>query len=297
MKVRAYVSRDAASLTAVHQQSPFRFNQDVQRLRAVNGRIWVVADVRNTAVGYAAMLPVPGLVDLLELEGGIVPEKRRMGYGRLLLRHVLEQAKSTPYRQLSVRVPNPDDQETHFLQAHGFFLEHEEWVLRKEPLLPDKETLAPEVRVLAIADEATAVASFIALYEQSFAPHPWYQPYIPAELTANLSHPHDLLFLYTAQTAYQSAIPNPQSAIGFAWLHLQGTMGEIEPMGITPMWQGKGYGRILLRATLQHLAQRGASSAQITAWHNNHRAIHLYQNIGFQHVHTHTYLAYNLHKA
>ncbi len=296
MKVRAYTPRDAVSLTAVSGQAPARFNQAVTQVRRIGGRIWVAADERNTAVGYAALLPVPGLVDLLELEGGIVPEKRGMGYGRLLLRHVLEQAKNAPYRQLSVRVPHPDGPAARFLQAQGFFLAHEEWVLHKEPLLPDEDTSAPEVSVQAIADKATAVATFIALYDQSFAPHPWYQPYTPAEIAANLPHPHDLLFLYTAQTAHQSTIPNPQSAIGFAWLHLHGTVGEIEPIGIAPMWQGKGYGRSLLRAALQTLAQRGATSAQITAWRSNHAAIHLYQSSGFQHAHTHTYLAYNLHK-
>lgn len=290
MKVRAYTSRDAASLTAVSRQTPARFNRAMTQVRRIGGRIWVVVDEQDTAVGYAALLPVPGLPHLAELQGEIVPDRRGMGYGRLLLSYVRQQAAGAPYRQLSVKVPNLDDAAARFLLAQGFFLEHEEWVMHQQPLTVNQEPIAPEATVWTIADQATAVATFLTLYDQSFAPHPWYQPYTASEVQATLANPADILFL-------QSPISPHQSPIGFAWLHRHGPVGEIEPMGIVPAWQGKGYGRSLLRAALQNLAQQGTTSAQITAWRSNHAAIHLYQNSGFQHTHTHTYLAYNLRAA
>lgn len=290
MQVRAYTSRDAASLTAVSRQTPARFNHAMIQARRVGGRIWVVVDEWDTAVGYAALLPVPGLPHLAELQAEIVPDRRGMGYGRLLLSHVRQQAKSTPYQQLSVKVPSLESATARFLLAQGFFLEHEEWVMRQEQLALSQEPMTPALSVWTITDEATAVATFTTLYDQSFTPHPWYQPYTPAELQATLETPTDILFL-------QSPVAALQSPIGFAWLHRRGPVGEIEPMGIVPAWQGKGYGRRLLQAALQKLAQRGATSAQVTAWRNNHAAIHLYQRSGFQHTHTHTYLTYNLREA
>ncbi len=296
MRIRGFQVADTAVLTQLtnhllpeHPLSPAAYARYVARLQQNHGRFWVVSDGSGTAVGYAALLPVPGLPRLAELTGGIVASKRRQGYGRFLLRHILQEMPTTPYRQLSANVPRMDSATARFLQGHGFFLEHEEWTLIKEQLAMSNEQPTLANCSLLIVDLETAVATFLTLYDQTFAPHPWYQPYTSTEVKALLNSSTDILFLQSAPSNLQ-----PPTPIGFAWLHLNGRVGEIEPIGIVPAWQGKGYGRFLLHAALHQLAQRGATSAQITAWRSNKTAVRLYQNLGFCHHQTHTYLAYNL---
>jgi len=285
MHVRGFRLTDTAVLSPPHRRL------FPSRLRQSNGRVWIVANEQGTAVGYALTTPVPGLPGLLELDGHILPQQQRKGYGRFLLQHVLQDLAKTNAWQLSHSVTDVNTPAAHFLRACGFFVEHEEWTMVNEQLAMSNEQTALDNCSLFIvhSDWATAVPTFLSLYHKAFSPHPWYQPFTPTEVQATLAHPTDLLFL-------QSPIPNLQSPspIGFAWLRQDGTASEIEPIGIVPAWQGKGYGRILLTAALQQLAQRGATAVQITTWRSNTAAIHLYQSLGFQHNHTITYLAYNL---
>ncbi len=149
---------------------PPSFARQVARWEQNHGRFWVVVDESGIAVGYAILTPVPGLSRLAELVGGVVAGKRRQGYGRFLLRHILQKMDATPYRQLSVKVPGMDSSAASFLQAHGFFLEHEEWTLIKEQLAISNEQPAFDNCSLVIADSETAVTTFLALYDQAFCP-------------------------------------------------------------------------------------------------------------------------------
>lgn len=292
MNVRGFQPADAAILQLLAGDGvlPSWTGHNQLNLDPENGRFWVIEDESAAVVGYAAIAPVPGLPGLAELDGAILPPKRRRGYGRFLLRHVVQELAHSPFRQLSHRLAYPTSPAGHFLRANGFFVEHEEWVMQKTPPSPGREQAAIDDWLLTIGHLPTAVATLLTLYDQSFAPHPWYQPYTASEVQAILAHPDDILFL-------QPPIPTLQSPIGFAWLHLNGPVGEIEPIGIVPAWQGKGYGRFLLKAALHKLSQRGADTAQITAWDSNTNAIRLYRSLGFHRTHTHTYLAYNLREA
>lgn len=298
MKIRPFRRADTTVLTQLnnhlfpeHPLTLAAYARYVARLQQNHGRFWVVTDGSGTAVGYAALMPVPGLPELGELVGGVVASRRRQGFGRFLLRHILQEMPATPYRQLSAKVAAPDAPVARFLQGYGFFVEHEEWTMINDLLTMNVEQpgIVPCSLSIAHVDRETAVATFLTLYDQAFAPHPWYQPYTPTEVKASLNSSTDILFLQSPTSDLQ-----PPTPIGFAWLHVNGRVGEIEPIGIVPAWQGKGYGRFLLSAALRQLSQRGATSAQITVWRSNTPALHLYQSLGFRHRQTHTYLAYNL---
>ena len=247
-------------------------------------RTWVVVNGRFLA--YLTLLPVPGLDGVFELEGGVHPQWQRQGIGSWLWTSIQAQLNHTPIHQLSYCVTDMNSPTAHFLQKHGFTVEHEEWELIRPFLtnLPPVTDL-PNVRSATFSNRNRAIKTFCTLYDNSFATYPWYQPYTAAEVAATLATSQDILFLR------RDDIP-----IGFAWLHIEDGIGEIEPFGIVDAWQGHGYGRILLTAALHQLAQHGATSAQIGAWHNNAPALHLYQSLGFQHTNTLTYLALTLKK-
>lgn len=285
--IRSYDPADASRLFAIHSEA---FSGRQATAEALDGRLrhlvdsggcaWVLQEEQDL-VGYAVVSPLPGLDRVMTLEGFIDPARRRRGFGRRLLQHVLHSLKQSGVRQLSYGVTSLDSPAAHFLLANRFFIEHEEWQMKRSLLLDLPASPAADLRTFP---RAVAIGHFCSLYDQSFGGKPWYQPYSPAEVEATLHDPGDLIFLVTKETP-----------IGFVWVRQSnGGAGEIEPIGVAEGYQGQGHGRTLLLAGLHSLKHQGVEVANIGVWRENQAAIHLYQELGFRHVQTLTYLAFNL---
>ncbi len=260
--------------------SSIRLHHHLQTIQQTGGNVWVMK-VGETAVGYAAISPVPGLPALAALEGCISPVYQRQGFGSRLLQEVVARLAGSPFHQLSCSLSSLETPTAHFLRANHFFLEHTEIILQLS--LPNKPAvvLSPLPGLtLRRYHKNQAAQLFRLLYDRVFAGLPWYQPYTLAEVQQTLTDTADLLFLHAEG-----------EPIGFAWLH---QTGEIEPIGILPQEQGKGYGRFLLHTALKQLTRRGCPYATLGVWQNNTTALHLYQSIGFHLAETRYYLAYHL---
>src|SRR5690606_564021 len=122
--------------------------------------------------------------------------------------------------------------------------------------LPLPTVQLPEGFTLKRGVGHTAAATFRRLYDASFGPHPWYQPYSEEEILNLFSRQGLPWFLgYGKQT------------IGFIWYwHESDGLGIIEPMGLLPVLQGQGLGRAMLHHALAHLRQQGVSQVKIGAW-------------------------------
>lgn len=287
--IRPYAYADGPELSALHNllnpsqpHSLISFRTAVQDTKDAGGFTWTVID--GQIAGYASINPVPGLNHIGELAGFIHPDKRRQGLGTALLQHIIEDLRGSTIKQISHQLVDQDSPVAAFLAKNQFFVEHEEIILIRENL----QALDP---VQSTADLKTetysrekAISLFCQLSAQSFAGLPWDQPYSEAEVEAMLHRPEDMLFLLWRD-----------QVIGFIWLYLEeDNLGVIEPLGILPGYQGKGFGRFLLISGLHELARRGVNRAQIGAWKENEVAIHLYESLGFSYRQTVTYLAYNL---
>lgn len=269
-----YRAEYAAELSQIHNAlsdedlTAVAFHQDIRRYQRV-----LVGMVGEEVVGYTAVSPIPGLPHIRNLQGFIAPQWQRQGLGSQLLYHLLVDLRAAGKNrgvQLSCCVADRDSAVYHFLRHHNFYMEHEELHLLHRVAVPLPPQLPPHLSLTTVS-HSQAVRQFIALYDESFVPHPWYQPYTPAEVDRLLYQPQDLLFLYHGE------VP-----IGFAWLKLLlPSEGEIEPIGVLGPWQGRGYGRLLLQAAMYHLAQQGAQQIRIGTWSTNHAALHLYRDLGF----------------
>ncbi len=288
MHIRAYETADAVHLAAVHHMvcpdrpphTPASFQRHLAHILATGGRAWVIADADELA-GYATVSPVSGLEGVVELEGLISPAWQRQGLAGRLLDHLIEQLTGTAVRQLSCCVSSADSPAARFLRRHHFFVEHEEWLM----ILADLAELPPMPAAnLRSFSRSLAITEFCALYQQSFAGFPWYQPYTPAEVAAALDEPADLCFLVLQG-----------KPAGFVWTHrVDRRLGQIEPLGVMAPLRGQGHGRTLLLAGLHQLAGQGCQAVNIGLWRDNQVALNLYKSLGFQHQQTLTYLAYNL---
>lgn len=71
--------------------------------------------------------------------------------------------------------------------------------------------------------------------------------------------------------------------IGFCWTKRECPgVGEIYVIAVAPQHQGEGLGKALLMEGLAHLADKGAQSAVLYVDSSNHRALRLYNSVGFR---------------
>ena len=246
------------------------------------GQVWTIKD-NNELIGYGYVTPVPGLTAVLDLQGCIDPDKQRQGFGRVLLKHIINDLKQNGRFQLSHAVPSLAYPSARFLTSQQFIVEHtEQQLILKNPNNMPTVSL-PAGYTLTTYDVKTAVQQFRTTYNAIFQELPWYQPYTnDEEVTAELANTADLLFLQHNQTI-----------AGFAWLRMPELhLGEIEPFGLLPAYQGQGLGRQFLTVAISELVKRGAELVRIGGWQTNKRALHLYEQTGFQPISTQIYLAY-----
>lgn len=287
--IRLYRAGDAKYLapihTAVFPHNPFSitaFGSYVASLLDYGAKAWVFEE--DTPLGYALVIPVPGLPHVVDLKGCIAPPFQRRGLGTQLLRHVLADLQETAVRQVSHQVRWMNSPAAQFLQKNGFYVEHEEALMRRDNLRKLPRPSGREGTAIVTLPRSNAVETFFQLFTASFSALPWDQPYSRQEIDAELSRAADILFL--------TLNSHP---IGFAWLHLQrNDLGLIEPLGVLPEHQHQGHGRFLLQSALLELARRGATRAQIGAWHTNQPAISLYQSLEFIPHETITFLVRDL---
>lgn len=286
-EIRSSGPEDVAALFVVHAAiTPtdtgqlLAWTQALEERLESGGRAWAVGRGRRLA-GYAVVDPVPSLPGVYDLEGGIVPARRRRGRGTRLLRHVQREAGKVDMGQLSCRVAGLEDETARFLLKRDFYVEHEECLLelsKLDDLPPLPVELTGELRTFP---PAQAVGEFGRVYEESFSGTPWSQPYTEAEVAAALARPEDLLFAVVEGIT-----------VGVVWHELLADgRGRIEPIGIARRHQGQGVGRGLLLAALRDLRRRGARSVEIGLWRTNTVAMNLYKSLGFLEVGNWYYLA------
>lgn len=289
--VRPFQSEDAADLVQIHNKSfpgnqmrPNSFARYLNDVFSVGGWAWTISDGQGL-VGYAYVAPVPALESVLDLQGCIDPAKRRRGFGSHLLNAIQNELREIGDYQLSHAVFSLSSPAALFLQSRQFFVEHVEWrlILENPKHLP--AVSFPAGFQLETYPIGTAVRAFRKAYDAAFKGLPWYQPYTSTrEVMAELVDSDDLIFLL-----------DEEKTAGFAWLRMpELDLGEIEPFGLLPEYQGKGLGAKFLMAAIHQLFARGAERVRIGAWQRNERAIYLYQQLGFKLTTTQTYLAYNI---
>ncbi len=272
MQIRDFTTSDVDALVKIHNSlHPKRPRAAVSFQRELRRAIYVrVLAAGDEVAGYTAVWPVPGLPRIVEIDGFVAPRWQRRGWGGRLLERLVQDFRGRAPIQLSWQTHSLETPGARFLQERGFSLEHKEWLME----LTDWRGLPPAAVPLQTFDRATAVTQFLRLYDASFSHTPWYQPFTPQEVTADLANAQEIYFLTPEEMP-----------VGFAWVRPSAPgVVEIEPMGIARGWQGKGYGRHLLLAVLQHLSWQNIHTVRVNVWAQNTAAAHLYQSVGFRRV-------------
>jgi mycothiol synthase len=118
--------------------------------------------------------------------------------------------------------------------------------------------------------------AWVEANNEAFAGHPENARLTVADLTARMQLPwfrsEDLLMAWEGD-----------ELIGSCWTKRRGQgLGEIYIIGVRPRFRGRGLGRALLLAGLEHLARvAGATSAILYVDGSNDAAVWLYRDLGF----------------
>ncbi|MEM7114347.1 MAG: GNAT family N-acetyltransferase [Chloroflexota bacterium] len=289
MIIRGYQKQDAAMLARIRQGlgkkgtavSLHRYFENVKR---AGGQGWV-AEINGRLLGAIIVAPLPGLPHLLQLDGFVAVEQQRQGYATQMLAYVKRELAGSG-QTLTHGLDDVNSSAAGFLQKQGFEIGYEEWMMildigkAETAVLPPAPN--PKVSLRALPREQ-AVRQFITLYDASFSPHPWYQPFTPAEVEDELTNPQDIRFFY-----------EQEQLLGFIWVRQEGNQAEFEPIGVLPAAQGKGYGRWLVQTAVYQAAQQGVEEIHLGVWRSNEAAVGLYQSLGFVQQSSRTYFVQKL---
>jgi mycothiol synthase len=156
----------------------------------------------------------------------------------------------------------------------GFAAERELWVMRRPAgVLPEPEG---GVRIRAYAEEDAD--ALLAVNAAAFAHHPEQGALDRQGLAERMAEPwFDPADLLVAEDA-------DGTLLGFHWTKRHDARhGEVYVVGVSPAAQGRGLGRVLTVAGLNHLAERGVDEVLLYVESDNVPALGLYSSLGFTH--------------
>ncbi len=159
------------------------------------------------------------------------------------------------------------------------------WVMRRSLAGWTYDAPAPdgyEVRSFRAGDEAEVVRVNAA----AFAHHPEQARMDLAELAERMAEP------WFDPAGLLMAVDGDR-LLGFHWTKRHSAaLGEVYVVGIDPAAQGRGVGRTLVSAGLEHLREGGADDVLLYVESDNAPAVSLYEKLGFTHASADTHVMY-----
>jgi len=234
----------------------------------------------DEVVGAAVVTKVGDSPAVLELV--VRPEDRGHGIGADLSAAVLD---SVGDAELTAWSHGDDDAAGRLAAAHGFAPARELWRMRRRgdglpsPAWPDGVC----VRAFEVGRDEEA---WLRVNAAAFSSHPEQGSMTLSDLRererADWFDPAGFLL----------AVDGAGRLLGFHWTKIHpghtdargGThaaVGEVYAVGVSPAAQGRGLGRALTLAGLEHLASRGLPSVMLYVDADNAAAVGLYRSLGF----------------
>ncbi len=228
----------------------------------------------DDTVGFLDIKPELGIGRVLA-EAWLLPEHRRKGLGRRLLRAAIKRAGELGAGFVHVGIPNENVAAKNVLNRLGFryvrrFLElsldlaNIDW--------PELETALAGCRHLGEGEAALLTR----LQNRSFADHWGYQRNTP-ETTA-----HEMGLSHRSRRDIVLA-GDADAVTGYCWTEITAPgEGRVYMLGTDPDFQGQGIGRRTLLAGLAHLKGHGVRRVWLTVDGANETANALYASVGFK---------------
>lgn len=92
---------------------------------------------------------------------------------------------------------------------------------------------------------------------------------------------HDLLDKNKKNPEMSAMLIFQNKPVGIFDLTVKKGVGWIESLAVHPDFQGKGFGKILLKIAIDHLLKKGVQEVKLHVISSNQKAVRLYENSGF----------------
>jgi ribosomal protein S18 acetylase RimI-like enzyme len=205
----------------------------------------------------------------LEVAGMVAPNVRRRGIATTLLDAALPLCRARGYQQALLVVPRSSAAGKALAVHRGAVLDHSEHAL---VLLTEPNGAVSDPRI-SLRKAGPADGTVVSgLLEAGFG-----RP-VP-DLAQQLASEQEQTLL----------VELDGSAVGTLRLTRQGDDAGVYGFVVDPAWQGRGFGRDVLRRVCQRLHAQGAQRIGLEVAVDNDRALGLYTSIGFTEVTTEDY--------
>jgi mycothiol synthase len=210
------------------------------------------------------------------------PAWRRHGIGRLLVGQLEGAADG---EGLAVWAHGQLPAAARLADVLGYEVGRELWQMRRPLSTPIPAAAVPDGLSIRSFRPGQDDESWVELNAAAFAHHPEQGAWTLDDLRLRMAEPwfEPEGFLLLENDAGELA--------GFHWTKVhQGdaegpAVGEVYVVGVAPAFQGRGLGRVLTVAGLEHLHRRGLGTAMLYTDADNAAAVRTYQRLGFTRSH------------
>lgn len=230
----------------------------------------------SALVGYAH-LDMTDPVEGPSAEVAVHPDHRRHGIGRQLVATLLTLSS----RRLRLWAHGEQGGAADLARSMGFDESRVLWQMRRSLLAPLDQVRLPAGITFRPFDPARDVDDWLRMNAKAFSQLPDQAGWTQADLERRLAEPwFDAAGFILAEDA--------EGLCGFNWTKVHGhdhhgheAIGEIYVIAVDPAYQGRGLGRALTVAGLQHLRSQGLGQAMLYVDSRNTSAIRMYESLGF----------------
>ena len=211
------------------------------------------------------------------------PDWRRHGIGRLLLEHVQRAARGSG--GLSVWAHGQLPAGAALAANLGYRVERELWQMRRSLSAPVPPTAVPDGLSIRGFRPGVDEEAWLALNAAAFAHHPEQGSWTLEDLRLRMAEP------WFDPEGFLLLQDDEGRLAGFHWTKVHQAdaegpaVGEVYVVGVSPDHQGRGLGRVLTVAGLQHLRSRGLPQAMLYVDADNAAAVRTYERLGFARSH------------
>ena len=214
------------------------------------------------------------------IEWFVHPAVHRKRIGRELVKYVCERGRQLGAKVAHVCIPEEDRFTRNFAVELGFFQARSFLGMEKD-LIGSVERVPESIDVEHF--RAGDAAMLATIQNRIFTGSWGFCPNSPDDIR---------YFFRLTQSKWQDILMIRENAkiIGYSWLHpviregktIEKRKWRLHMFGTDPEFQGKGWGKKLFQASLEHLKKKGATSLELTVDSENTPAIHLYKSVSFR---------------
>ena len=210
------------------------------------------------------------------------PDWRRRGLGRLLVQH-LEQAADGAALAIWAHGQLPGA--TRLAEVLGYHAARELWQMRRSLTAPLPPAPVPANLMIRPFRPGKDDEAWLAVNAAAFAHHPEQGAWTLDDLRLRMAEP------WFDARGFLLLQDSRGHIAGFHWTKVHDAdsegpaVGEVYVVGVAPSFQGRGLGRVLTVAGLEHLRDRGLPQALLYTDADNAAAVRTYERLGFTRSH------------